>query len=258
MGNTENFELYETSSKRQCPDCALYLEADVIFCTCVQCMQPTERNRQMNKERFAVLSNPGYIIKKNLSYGVRRGPSVRQTMYFKAHDLLRKARSNKNGNSKTILHRWHDDDKYRKSLSDIGWIEEQTIQYDAIVLEDRSYVASWQERSRNEKSWKISLNAEGIQGPLKKRSDYTEAKQKCKILYDEHTAITGDENKTIPPRQQVRPRLDQQFEGLEEYDYRLEARTGWRYYHSSRTTHSSSSSHWQPSSDQKSTWSWDS
>ena len=103
---------------------------------------------------------------------------MRQTMYFKAHDMLRKVRSNNNGNSKTILDRWHDNDKRRKSLSDIGWIAEQIFQYDAIVLEDRSYVASWQERSRNEKSWKGSLNAEGIQVPLNQRSDFYRSEAK--------------------------------------------------------------------------------
>ena len=41
--------------------------------------------------------------------------------------------------------------------------------------------------------------------------------------------ITGDGNKPIPLAQQVRQRLDQQFEGLEEYGYRLEPRTGWRF-----------------------------
>ena len=140
------------------------------------------------------------------------------------------------------MDRCHDDDKYRKSLSDIEWAEEQTFQYDAIALEDHYYVATWKERSRNGKSWKIASNAEGIQEPLNQRSDFIEAKRQCKRLYDEHTAITGDGNKTIPPAQQVRQRLDQQFESLEE----------WRFYPSYRTTHSSSSSHWQQSGDWKS------
>ena len=93
------------------------------------------------------------------------------------HDMMRKARKHKSGGYKTILVRWHDDVKYRKSLSDI-------IQYDAIALEDHSYVATWQERSRDGEPWKISLNAEGIQGPLNQCSDFIEAKQKCKGLYD--------------------------------------------------------------------------
>ena len=123
------------------------------------------------------------------------------------------------------------------------WTEEQIIQYDAIALADHSHVATWQERSRNGKSWKLSLNAEGVQGPLNQCSDLAEAKQKMQKTV-EHSAITGHRNKPIPPGQQVRQRLDQQFEGLEEKDYRLEPRTGWRFYPSSRTTHSSSSSNW--------------
>ena len=111
---------------------------------------------------------------------------------YKAHDMLRKARKHKSGGYKTFLERWHEYDKYRKSLSDIGWTEEQIVQIDAIALEDHFYVATWQERSRNEKSWKISWKAEGIQGPLNQRS-FIETKQKCRRLYDEHAAITGDE-----------------------------------------------------------------
>ena len=99
-------------------------------------------------------------------------------LYHKAHDLLRKARKHKSGGYKTILERWHDDDKCRKSLSHVGWTEEQTSQYDAIALEDHSYVATWHERSRTGKFWNISLNKEGIQGPMNPRSDFTEAKQK--------------------------------------------------------------------------------
>ena len=86
-----------------------------------------------------------------------------------------------------------------------------------------------------------------------------EAKQTCKILYHEYTAITGSGNKSIPPEQQVRQRRDQLFEGLHEDDYRPEASKGWRYFPSS-TTHSSSSSssRWHPSSHLWSTWNWDS
>ena len=92
MANTEIFELDETSFKIQCPDWALYWEVSIVYCTCVQ---PTEENRQLNKERFDVLSIPDYFIDKNPSHGARHGPSVRQTMHFKAHDVLRNARSSK-------------------------------------------------------------------------------------------------------------------------------------------------------------------
>ena len=56
MGNNEIFDFYETSSKRQCPDCALYWAIGIVFFTCGKCTQPSERYRQLNKDRFDSLS----------------------------------------------------------------------------------------------------------------------------------------------------------------------------------------------------------
>ena len=140
--------------------------------------------------------------------------------------MLKNARKHKHVGYKNILDRWNNDDKCRKYLSDIGWAKDNIIQDDEIALEGHSYTATRQERSQNDKSWKFSLNAEDIQGPLNQRSDFKQAKQTCKRLYQEHTAITGSGNTRIPPEQQVRQRRDQQFEGFEEYDYRLEVSTG--------------------------------
>ena len=67
---------------------------------------------------------------------------MRQRMYYKASEMLKKARKHKNGGYEHILDRWHKDDKYRRSLSDIGWAEEQIIEYDEIAFEDHSYVAT--------------------------------------------------------------------------------------------------------------------
>ena len=53
---------------------------------------------------------------------------MRQCTYCKAHEMLKEALKHKSGGCENILDRWHDDDKYRKSLSDIGWAEEQIIQ----------------------------------------------------------------------------------------------------------------------------------
>ena len=52
--------------------------------------------------------------------------------------MLQKARRPKHGGHKTFLERWHRNDKYRESLSEIGWTEEQIIQYDELALEDHS------------------------------------------------------------------------------------------------------------------------
>ena len=87
-------------------------------------------------------------------------------MYHKAKEMLQNARQPKHGGYKTILEGWHKDDQYRKSLSDIGWTEEQIIQYDEPALEDHSCIATREERTRSEKSWVLSLNIEDVQGQL--------------------------------------------------------------------------------------------
>ena len=125
MGNNKIFEFYETSSKRQCSDCALNWEIGLVYCTCGKCLQPTAMNRQYNKDRFDSLSIPGYVIKKNQSRGPRHGQSMRQIMYHKARDMLRKAKLPKNGSCETILERWHTDADYQKALSAEGWTEER-------------------------------------------------------------------------------------------------------------------------------------
>ena len=96
MGNNEIFEFYETSSKRQCPDCALYWKIGIVCCTCGKCMQPSER-KQLNKDRFDSLSIHEYVMKKNQSRGPRHGQSMRQILYHKARDMLRKAKFPKKG-----------------------------------------------------------------------------------------------------------------------------------------------------------------
>ena len=245
VGNTEIFEFGETSSKKQCPDCALHWEVGIPILHMWQ--MPAAYGKEMNKERFDVLSIPGIVI--------RHGPSMRQTLYFKAHDMLWKARSNKNGNCKTIIERWYRDDKYRKSFSDIGWTEEQIKQYDALAWENHCHAAAPEERSRYQKSWKISVNKEEIQGPIKQRPDFCEAKQKCTQRHKEHVERTGEGNSPLHPAHQTRHN-DQRFEGLDEYNHTVDPRTGWRFYPSTRPTTSSSSAHWEQHDDWKSNQSW--
>ena len=47
---------------------------------------------------------------------------------------------------------------------------------------------------------------------MNQRSDFVEAKHKCKKLQDKQRGITGEGNKPIPFAQQVRKRLDQHLE----------------------------------------------
>ena len=83
-------------------------------------MQPTSMNRKYNKDRYDSLSIPGYLIKKNQSRGLRHGQSMRQIIYHKAHDMLRKAKLRKNGSCETILERWYTDTIKRRYLTKVG------------------------------------------------------------------------------------------------------------------------------------------
>ena len=73
---------------------------------------------------------------------------MRQIMYHKARDMLRKAKLPRHGSCETILERWYTDADYQKSLSDEGWTEEKLRQYDALALEDHSCEATPEERRR--------------------------------------------------------------------------------------------------------------
>ena len=97
------------------------------------------KDQTVRQEELWRLINSRLRHQKNLTHGAKHGASERQRMYYKAKEMLQNARQPKHGDYKTILERCHKDDNYRKSLSDIGWTEEQIIQYDELALEDHSW-----------------------------------------------------------------------------------------------------------------------
>ena len=157
--------------------------------------------------------------------------------------MLQKACQPEHGGYKSIRERWHKDCKYRKSLSDIGW----TPLHDRIALETHSYVATRAERSQDPKHWILKLCQDGAQQPLNLRSDFARAKRDCKRMHDEHVKKNQPECRPIPRDQQSQQRRGQAFEGIDEHDYRVDSRTGWRFYNSEaqgNLSHSSSSTYW--------------
>ena len=160
--------------------------------------------------------------------------------------MLQKVRQRKHGGYSSILERWHDDYACTKSLSDIGWTEEHIMLHDRIALENHQYVATRDERIHNSKHWILKLDQDGAQPPLNQRPDFAQAKRECKRLHDENMAKTQQEYRTIPRNQRVRQRKGQAFEGIEEYDYAVDPRTGWMFYKESQgdLSPSSSSTNW--------------
>ena len=133
--NTEIFELCETSSQQQCPECNLHWEAGIVYCTCGRCLRISRSEKEVDKSNNDVVSIPAYVIKKKNKRGAKHGPSERQRMYYNFKNMLHKAGQKKHGGHSSILARWHSDHKYRDSLTRIGWTEQDIMLFDRIALE---------------------------------------------------------------------------------------------------------------------------
>ena len=49
---------------------------------------------------------------------------MRQVMHHKVRDMLRKAKTKKHGQCKTVLERWYKDERYPMDLLELGWTED--------------------------------------------------------------------------------------------------------------------------------------
>ena len=195
MGNTEIFEFYETSSNRQCPDCALYWEVGIVYYTC---MQPAEQNRHMNKDRFDVLSILGYVTKKDQSRGVssrainasdhvlqsmRYGQESQNPKIMVSAKLFLKDGIRMNNIARICLN-MDGQEKKSNNMTHLHW---------KIILSSLHL----KNEARYAKSWHISLNKERNQGPIRQRPDFREAKHTYLQLYKEHVESTGERNSPI-------------------------------------------------------------
>ena len=60
-----------------------------------------------NRAKHSHLIIPSYVIMKGSDHGARHGPTERQRMYYKAKEMLQKARQSKHEGYETILERYH-------------------------------------------------------------------------------------------------------------------------------------------------------
>ena len=145
--------------------------------------------------------------------------------------MLKRARLGKHGGHPTILSRWYDDEKYRKSLSDIGWREHHHIMYDRIALETHIYKATIAERIQIMDSYSKFRRRNSATTQSTTRLCSSEKRMR---LHDKHLARTQQEYRDIRRSQQIRQRKGQQFEGHEDLDYVVDQNTSWRFYRQSR------------------------
>ena len=77
-----------------------------FFRSCGRNMKSSQSPTEFDQNNRDVTSIPGNVIEKNSSREAKHGPSERQTMYYQAKQMLKKARQQKHGLHPTILSRW--------------------------------------------------------------------------------------------------------------------------------------------------------
>ena len=85
------------------------------------------------------------------------------------------------------------------------------------------------ERLQNAKYWILRLNADGPEKHLRQRPKFVDASKRCLKMQDAHLAETQQSLIPIRPQHQQRQRLNQQFEGGENFDFFVDRKTGCRY-----------------------------
>ena len=163
LNHTEIFELCENSAKQHCLDCNTFWEIGIIYCSCGGNLKYLRSPTTSLKNNCGFTSFRGLVIKKNSSRGAKHGPSERQAMYFRARQMLKKARQDKHGHHLAILSRWYAQEGYRMPSAEHNIGEPEIMHYDRIALERRRYTATKAERIQNTKHWVLCLNADGPQ-----------------------------------------------------------------------------------------------
>ena len=93
-----------------------FSEIGIICCSCGRKLKYKRSPTTTQKAYCDFTSILGFVIEKNSSRGPKHGASERQVMFYRAREMLKKARKPKHGGHPTILARWFSQEGYRKSL----------------------------------------------------------------------------------------------------------------------------------------------
>ena len=105
-------------------------EISFIYCSCGRNLKYKRSPITTQKANNDYTSIPYFVILKISSRGPEHGQSERQIMFFKAKEMIKKARQEKHGSHPTILSRWHDQEGDRRSLADHNIGEKEIMLYE--------------------------------------------------------------------------------------------------------------------------------
>ena len=157
----------------------------------------------LQKTNCHFTSDLGFVSKKKSSRGPKHGASERQIMFFKAKEMLKKARRSKHGKYPTIPSQ----EKYRKSLAEHNIRQKEVMLFDRIALERHDFSAMRAERLQKAKKVNQRLNADGPQNPLRRTRTCRCIKNNALKMQDGHSETdTSRTSTTSTTRSAIRRR----------------------------------------------------
>ena len=242
--------------KNKCPDFAWDWEIGIVHCTWGRCLQSSKRTKELDKttsnQLQALLSKrtpfamPNMDLLSGNECTARLRKCCKKLVNPSMEDINPYLKDGAKTTNTEIL--CHSSGGTRSKFLNMTRLPWKTIHTSQENLKE----------FQNTKHWVLRLNVNGAQQPPNQRLDFAQAKRECQRLHDEHVKKTQQEHRPINPGdQQSRQRRGQAFEGIDEHDYRVDPRTGWRFKSSEsqgNLSHSSSSTNWDRNNWTTSSW----
>ena len=173
-GNIELCELLDVEPKAQCKVCLSYWDVGIVYCTCGHFLQDgTEENKRFVKYTLDLFSIPKYYIKKGRPHGHRYGKKEGDHEYFNANSLKKKC---KKRDVLGIHDRFIRDERFRKTMIELGRTEEICREMDKMANEDHTHHITPDEIRVYRNNWWIRSNFVGSDTmPVRHRADFKEA-----------------------------------------------------------------------------------
>ena len=174
-GNTELCELLDVEPKAQCKACLTYWDVGIVHCTCGHFLRDgTEENKRCLKYTLDLFSIHHYCIRKGRPHGHRYGKKEGDHEYFIANQLKKKCKKRQ---FLGIHDRFIRDERFRKSMIEMGRTEEVCREMDKLANEDHTHTTLLQKKiSVHRNNWWIRSNFVGSDTmPVRHRADFKQA-----------------------------------------------------------------------------------
>ena len=180
-------------------------------------------NREKIRTQFEVVSVPHYLAGVDYSRGAEHGENQWQYDHWQARDAEKGATKHKRD---SIELRRKNDDIYRASQTFHGWTQECCRYLDHHATIDISTVATWKQRSRDEKSLVLGVNDGPHPRPMRGRNDFQQTAPKLAALQRQQGRVVP----CIPKRLREQQRaFDEQLRSELEWQVRVGKSIGRRH-----------------------------